>query len=108
MVPITFSAKRVYRPIHSNEAIRTHEDTIRWAEEAETTGDHSHGIIGQSVLMDFPRFDVVKDLVPEPMHLLDMGFMKNICGRIFNSGTAPQTKRGYKRSPTGKLSQLLR
>ena len=70
--------------------------------------DHVYGITGKSVFFEAEGFDVIKDMMPEPMHLIDARFLKNTCCRTFNAGTAHQTKRGYRRTPTAKLSEDLR
>ena len=89
---------------------RTHDDTSRWAAEAlESEVDHVMGIMGESVFFEAESFDVVHDMQPDPMHLLDLGFMKNTCGRTFHCGGAnPQTLAGYRRSPVGKLNDLVK
>ena len=88
---------------------RSHEETEGWAEEVVSQGlDHVFGITGRSVFFQAEGFDVVNDILPESMHLLDSGFMKNTCVRTFNAGTSPQTRPGYRRSPVGALSDELR
>lgn len=102
---ISISGKRVFHTCMRFSALRTHEETLQWANEAEENGlDHVNGIMGKSVFFEAPNFDVVQDMMPEPMHLLDCGFVKNTCMRTFNSGNAAQTIPGYRRSPSGKLS----
>ena len=66
------------------------------------------GITGKSVFFNVPEFDVITDILPEPMHLLDAGFMKNTCGRAFNSGSGPQTRPGYKRTNPSALNDYVR
>ena len=101
-------SKRVFRPHHFQMDERTHDNTMIWAEQAVQQGSHVNGIIAKSIFATIPNFDVIRDMPPEPMHLLDTGFMKNTCLKIFNAGTSPQTKPGYRRSPIGQLSELLR
>ena len=88
---------------------RTHEETEEWADEVVSTGmDNMYGITGKSVFFQAEGFDVVKDILPESMHLLDSGFMKNTCVRTFNAGTSHQSRPGYRRSPVGTLSADMR
>ena len=88
---------------------RTHRDTLQWALEAEDPGtDHVMGIMGRSVFFDVPGFDIIRDMIPEPMHLLDAGFMKTTCGRAFNSGTAHQTQPGYRRTNIAILDSYVK
>lgn len=88
---------------------RNHEKTLEWAEEVEAgLVTEKNGIMGKSVLFQISEFDIVQDLLPEAMHLLDGGFMKNTCGRTFNQGKSPQTKAGYRRAPVTELSEILR
>ena len=84
---ISISGKRVFHTCMRFSALRTHEETLQWANEAEENGlDHVNGIMGKSVFFEAPNFDVVQDMMPEPMHLLDCGFVKNTCMRTFNCG----------------------
>ena len=88
---------------------RTHNQTLLWANEVVETGaTEVMGITGKSVFFNVPDFDVVQQMLPEPMHLLDAGFMKNTCGRAFNSGCGPQTKPGYKRTSICTLNDYVR
>ena len=88
---------------------RSHDQTLEWAEKAEDENlDHYMGITGRSVFFDAENFDVVWDMMPEPMHLIDGGFVKNTLGRTFNSGASHQTRLGYRRSPSAHLSELIR
>jgi hypothetical protein len=100
-------SKRVFRPHHAQMEERTHENTMLWAEQAVQQGGHVNGIVAKSIFATIPNFDVIKDMPPEPMHLLDTGFMKNTCLKMFNAGTSPQCKPGYRRTPIMKLSELL-
>ena len=88
---------------------RTHEKNLEWGLSVEA-GEASEimGITGRSVFHDAPNFDIVHDMLPETMHLMDGGFMKNTCGRTFNSGTGHQTRMGYKRLNPDELSNLIR
>ena len=75
------TGKRVFLPYMRFSERRTHEETRTWANEAmEAQLDHVMGITGLSVFFEAPNFDVVLDMMPEPMHMLDGGFMKNTCG----------------------------
>jgi hypothetical protein len=106
--PGTQKYKRVFRPHHANAEQRTHANTIIWAQQSLEEGRHVFGITGQSVFSIIPDFDLIKDIPPEPMHLMDTGFMKNTCLKIFNAGSSPQCKDGYRRTPIGKLSDIIR
>jgi len=64
-------------------------------------------VTGKSIFFDVENFDVVKGILPEPMHLMDGGFMKNTAGRTFRSGTAQQTRAGYRRTSSATLSTLI-
>jgi len=66
------------------------------------------GIIGKSVFFQCTDFDVVEKMLPEVMHLMDGGVFKNLMARTFQSGTAPQTKDGYRRVKSTELSRLIR
>ena len=86
-----------------------HDETLIWAEQAEEENlEEVNGIFGKSVFFQVPGFDVVQGILPEAMHLLDGGFMKNTCGRTFNQGKSAQTKEGYRRAPTDELSKILK
>ena len=88
---------------------RTHEQNLEWAlsvENGETT--EAMGMLGRSVFYDASGFDTVYDMLPETMHLMDGGFMKNTCGRTFNSGAPHQTGDGYRRVNCSELSELIR
>ena len=102
-------AKRVFRPYMRFSEPRTHVQTLEWADEVEE-GQYldKYGITGKSIFFKLDGFDLIHDIPPEPMHLMDGGFMKNTMGRTFNSGTAHQTRVGYRRSSIAKLSQLIR
>lgn len=100
--------KRVFRPYMRHAPRRTHEQTLIWAEQVQN-GEYEEimGITGKSIFFDVENFDVVKGILPEPMHLMDGGFMKNTAGRTFRSGTAQQTRAGYRRSSSATLSTLI-
>jgi hypothetical protein len=87
---------------------RTHVNTLAWADHAERTGEPIYGITGRSIFFNIENFDVVKDMPPEPMHLMDAGFMKNTCLKIFNAGNSPQCKQGYRRTSITRMSNILR
>lgn len=88
---------------------RTHEDTLAWGEKAQAEAkEEVNGIFGKSIMFDVHGFNVIKDMFPEPMHLLDGGFMKNTCGRTFRQGKSAQTKDDYRRAPIDELNRLLK
>ena len=90
-----------------NMKLRTHEDTVKWAEKGTKEKD-VYGIMGKSVFMEVvPNFDVVKDMLPEPMHLLDGGFFKNIMGKLYNVTAAKSHNVMYRRSKTDGLNVEL-
>ena len=104
-----FSGKRFFPSFMRFSPRRTHQQTEEWADEALAQHqDNVFGIMGKSTFFKAEGFDVVNDILPESMHLLDSGFMKNTCVRTFNAGTSHQTKPGYRRSPVGALSDKLR
>ena len=88
---------------------RTHEKNLEWAEEV-SSGLYldKFGITGKSIYFQVPGFDIVNDIPAEPMHLMDGGFMKNTMGRVFKSGTAHQTKEGYRRQSISRLTEMIR
>ena len=102
-------AKRVFRPYMRFSEPRTHENTLTWADEV-SGGQYldKYGITGKSIFFKVPGLDIIHDIPPEPMHLMDGGFMKNTMGRTFNSGTSHQTRAGYRRSSIAKLSDIVR
>lgn len=88
---------------------RTHEETLEMAEKVEEEGlAEFSGVLGKSLLFDVPDFDIIKDVLPESMHLLDSGFVKNTCGRTLNNGTSAQTRSGYQRALWKNFSTLLK
>jgi len=89
--------------------LRTHDDTVKWAEQAETLteGQHVYGITGRSVFLDVKEFDVINHMLPEPMHLLDGGFFKNLMGKIFKINNTQSHVPGYKRISTPPLNESL-
>ena len=103
------AGKRVFLPFMRFCPKRTHEETCVWARQAEEQQlDHVMGITGESVFFQVPGFDVVKDILPEALHMLDGGFMKNTCGRTFSGGSSHQTTPGYKRTSIDKLTNDIR
>ncbi|KAK3907152.1 Superoxide-generating NADPH oxidase heavy chain subunit B [Frankliniella fusca] len=51
--------------------LRTHEETMFYARQAEQTAvKHIKGIKGQAILSDIPGFDIVKQLDPDSFHCL--------------------------------------
>lgn len=66
------------------------------------------GITGKSVFFNAEGFDVVKDILPEPMHLLDGGVMKAFCARIFKTTGTNMRIPNYKKTSTVMLSNLIR
>lgn len=87
---------------------RSHEDTLQWANEIENgLAEEINGIKGRSVLFDIPEFDIIHDVPPEPMHLIDGGFTKGLMARMFNVGTSNLHHPGYRRDNTVKLSEFL-
>ena len=103
------SAKRVFLGRHRFQPLRTHEETLEWANIVDAgEAREINGIVGKSLLFDVPNFDVVWNTLPEAMHLLDLGFVKGLSGRVFNSGTAAQTMLGYRRTSIAELSNLVR
>ena len=105
----TFADKRVFKPYMRYSDRRTHEQNLEWALAVES-GDCQElmGMTGKSVFFDAKDFDIVQDMLPETMHLMDGGFMKNTCGRTFNSGASHQTRMGYRRTQVSALSDLIR
>ena len=88
---------------------RTHERTLHWAERvAAGEWEDAYGIMGKSCFFNVPGFDVIQDILPETMHLMDGGFMKNTCGRTFHNGPGAQTRPGYRRTSIARLSELIR
>ena len=88
---------------------RTHEQTVEWGTQAQAEAkEEVQGITGKSIFMEVEGFDLVKDILPEAMHLIDGGFMKNTCGRTFQNGQAPQTRKRYVRASTEVLTSILR
>ena len=88
---------------------RSHEETREWARQTvDSNLDNVMGITGESVFFEADGFDVVLDMLPEPMHLIDLGFMKNTCCRTFKSGTTPQTEFGYRRCDSSSLSAKIK
>ena len=88
---------------------RTHEQNLEWAMSVES-GERTEfmGMTGKSVFFECTDFNTIQDMLPETMHLMDGGFMKNTCGRTFNSGSGHQTRQGYRRINSTALSDLLR
>lgn len=109
MISFISTDKRVFRPFMRFAKPRTHQETLQWAELVEEEGlAEYNGILGKSLLFQIPDFDIINDVLPEAMHLLDGGFTKNTCGRTFNNGTSAQTKPGYKRSPVAPFSTIMK
>ena len=54
---ISISGKRVFHTCMRFSALRTHEETLQWANEAEENGlEHVNGILGKSVIFEAPGF----------------------------------------------------
>jgi hypothetical protein len=89
--------------------LRTHEDTLRWAESVEEGLFTSlMGITGKSVFTTAHGFMLVHDILPEPMHLLDGGFMKSMCAKIFKATTNTNIRiTNYRKTSTVLLSSLI-
>ena len=88
---------------------RIHEQTEQWVNQVED-GEalDAFGITRKSVFFRAPGFDVIQDLMPERMYLLDAGLWKNTMSRIFQSGASQQTRPGYWRQNIGQLTSLIR
>jgi hypothetical protein len=105
-----FIGKRVFLNHHRYFPIRTHDQTLAWAETVEEgTFASMMGITGKSVFFGASGFDIVRDILPEPMHLLDGGMMKALCSRIFKSNAGTNMRiPNYKKTSTKLLSNLIR
>ena len=103
-----FADKRVFRKHLRYIKERTHEETLDLAESV-ASGEYTEmkGIMGKSPFFNAHDFNIIDQIIPEPMHLLDGGFTKNIAGRTFNSGTSQQSEPGYRRSPIGPLTDEI-
>ena len=105
---IYISVKRVF-PSHCRFApLRTHDETLQAANQVEY-GECSEvrGIIGKSPFFQAENFNHIEDIVPEPMHLLDGGFTKNIAGSAFNCGVSQQSEAGYRRTSVAVLTKKI-
>lgn len=58
---------------------RTHDDMLRRANESSRRQPGANaGVTGRSALFDLDNFDVVKDIIVDPMHHLHEGLVKAI------------------------------
>ena len=87
---------------------RTHEETLIAANQVQD-GEFQEvkGVIGKSAFFEANDFNVITDIIPESMHLLDGGFAKAITGRVFNSGVSQQSEQGYRRSSIAELTKKI-
>ena len=97
--------KRVFLSHQRFAKERTHEETLIAANQI-MSGECQEvkGVLGRSPFFDAKDFDVITDIIPEPMHLLDGGFAKAIASRVFNSGTSQQSEPGYRRTSIAELT----
>ena len=87
---------------------RTHIETLIAANQV-VAGEFQEvkGVIGKSAFFEAKDFDVINDIIPEPMHLMDGGFSKAIAGRVFNSGVSQQSEPGYRRTSVAELTRKI-
>ena len=87
---------------------RTHEETLIAANQV-ISGEFQEvkGVIGKSAFFEAKDFNVITDIIPESMHLMDGGFAKAILGRTFNSGTSQQSEPGYRRTSIVELTRKI-
>jgi hypothetical protein len=71
--------------------LRTHNQTLKFAEEAENTGSDVFGVKGISVLYSIPRFDIVSDLNPEYMHCILLGVVRQFANLWFDAASHGKT-----------------
>ena len=64
-----------------------------------------NGIVGRSVFFDALGFDVIRDMYPEPMHLMDGGFFKALMAKMFRVSNVQPHKAGYKRTSIVELAE---
>ena len=100
--------KRVFLSHMRFATQRTHEETLIAADQV-SSGEYQdiNGVIGKSAFFAAKDFDVIDDIPPEPMHLLDGGFGKAILSRTFNSGTSQQSEPGYRRTSIAELTSKI-
>ena len=71
--------------------LRTHNQTLKFAEEAENTGSDVFGVKGISVLYSIPRFDIVNGLNPEYMHCILLGVVRQFANLWFDAASHGKT-----------------
>ena len=102
------SVKRVFLSRMRYCEERTHEQTLEAANQI-VAGEYSElkGVIGKSPFFEARNFNVITDIIPEPMHLLDGGFAKALASRMFNSGSSQQSEPGYRRTSIAQLTKRI-
>ena len=105
---IIFTVKRVFLARMRFCPERTHDETLLAADQI-VAGEFSEikGVIGKSPFFEARNFNVITDIIPEPMHLLDGGFAKALASRMFNSGSSQQSEPGYRRTSIAELTKKI-
>lgn len=68
--------------------LRTKEETIRYAEKASAQGQDEMGVKGACPLLLLSEFDIIKSFVPDYMHSVILGVVRQFTNMWFDSKNA--------------------
>lgn len=68
---------------------RNMEDTLRHMDEAVATGKPVFGVKGYSPLVKLPSYDIIDGMLPDEMHLIDLGLCRQFANYWFGTTGHP-------------------
>jgi hypothetical protein len=80
---------RVFPQKHPVPPLRTHEETAEFAQKAAESGKSVMGVKGISRLFFLPLFDAIKGMVPETMHSVWIGVVRQVVKLWMTDTRAP-------------------
>ncbi len=80
-LPGSTGSKRIWPYFKNTAAPRTHEGTLQVALCVDTLSyDDRKGVLGKSELFRLSEFNVINQMLPEPMHLMCEGMAGQLLG----------------------------
>ena len=76
---------RTYPCLIDEPELRTHEQTLAFAQQAEHSGVAECGVKGMSLFYLLPNFDIISGFNPEYMHAILQGVVRQIVNLWFDS-----------------------
>ena len=98
---------KMYWPYVEEPELRTHE----WAADLmdrfqNLTKPELYGYVGRSPLLGLRGLDLIRDVVLDPMHLVDLGIVKKFL-LLACSGPDPSAVHGLRRVDVAELNRIL-